>query len=197
MAESNAPESVAERTEGAAASSGFGVDARSIVETWGKILEEASAQPRAVLQAGSKLASDLGSIWLGESEIAPAPDDGRFDNNIWTENGLFRRVGQSYQAWSDSLDAWLEQSGLEGIERDRARFVMNAAKDIMAPVNSLLGSTTTAIRRSPTGMRSRSARTWPPRLARWCFATSCSSCFSINRSPRRLLPFRCCTSSAK
>jgi polyhydroxyalkanoate synthase len=140
MAESNAPESVAERTEGAAASSGFGVDARSIVETWGKILEEASAQPRAVLQAGSKLASDLGSIWLGESEIAPAPDDGRFDNNIWTENGLFRRVGQSYQAWSDSLDAWLEQSGLEGIERDRARFVMNAAKDIMAPVNSLLGN---------------------------------------------------------
>jgi hypothetical protein len=99
MAESNAPESVAERTEGAAASSGFGVDARSIVETWGKILEEASAQPRAVLQAGSKLASDLGSIWLGESEIAPAPDDGRFDNNIWTDPWM---PGWNSRVWKGS-----------------------------------------------------------------------------------------------
>ena len=38
------------------------------------------------------------------------------------------------------MDGWLEQSGLEGLERDRAQFVLNATKDVMAPVNTLAGN---------------------------------------------------------
>ena len=38
------------------------------------------------------------------------------------------------------MDDWLEESQLDGIDRDRARFVLNAAKDIAAPVNTLLGN---------------------------------------------------------
>ena len=32
------------------------------------------------------------------------------------------------------MDTWLQASGLEGIERDRARFVLNATRDLLAPV---------------------------------------------------------------
>jgi polyhydroxyalkanoate synthase subunit PhaC len=51
-------------------------------------------------------------------------------------------TGQSlaYLAWTHSLDDWLDRSGLQGIERERARFVLDAAKDVLAPVNSLVGN---------------------------------------------------------
>ena len=56
--ESTRPEVIAERTEGAAGAGGFGVDARSIIDTWGNILEAPSVQPRAVLAAGRGFAGN-------------------------------------------------------------------------------------------------------------------------------------------
>jgi polyhydroxyalkanoate synthase len=116
------------------------VDARSILDTWGSILEEAAEQPRAILSAGRKLGEDLGSIWFGDSDIGPPETDSRFRDAAWRDSAIFRRIGQSYQAWSNAMDAWLDQSGLEGIDRDRARFVLNATRDLFAPVNSLIGN---------------------------------------------------------
>ncbi len=136
----DAPEIIAERTEAAAAAGGFGIDPRSFMDTWGRILEEASVQPRALLEAGRKFGTDLGSIWFGNSDIGPAAGDARFSDAAWQDNAVYRRIGQSYQAWSGAMDEWLDRSGLEGIERDRAQFVLNATKDLMAPVNSLAGN---------------------------------------------------------
>lgn len=139
-ADSNSLEQIAERTEAAAAAPGFGVDPRSILDTWGRILEEAAEQPRAVLQAGRELGESLGNIWFGDSDVTPSPADERFQAPAWREHGLYRRIGQSYQAWSNAMDTWLEASGLEGIERDRVRFVLNATRDLLAPVNTLIGN---------------------------------------------------------
>jgi len=133
-------ESLAERTGGIAAASAFGVDMRSIIDTWGTILNDASAQPKAVFEALQGFGSALGDIWLGNGAAASVPADARFSDAAWQENPLFRRVGQTYQAWVRSLDDWLQRSGLEGIDRERARFVLDAAKDVMAPVNSLVGN---------------------------------------------------------
>lgn len=140
--EALSPEQLAERTEAAAAAPGFGVDARSILDTWGKILEEAASQPRAFLSSQRQLGASLSEIWLGEGEgeSERKEQDGRFSDPAWEENGIYRRLKQSYQAWSRSMDDWLEESGLEGIERDRANFVLNATKDVLAPVNSLVGN---------------------------------------------------------
>ncbi len=139
-ADSPLPEAIADRTEAAAAAPGFGVDARAILDTWGRIFEEAAEQPRAFLQAGRKLGEDLGNIWFGDSDIEPPIEDERFHAPAWRENGLYRRVGQSYKAWSDAMETWLSGSGLEGIDRDRALFVMNATRDLLAPVNTLIGN---------------------------------------------------------
>jgi polyhydroxyalkanoate synthase len=133
-------EDIAERTEGAAALGAFGVDPRSIIDAWGTIFENASTHPRALLDAGRKLAGDIGSIWLGDSEILPDLEDKRFTDESWHDNAIYRRIGQSYSAWTQALDHWLDSSGLEGIERDRARFVLNATKDLLAPVNTLVGN---------------------------------------------------------
>ncbi|MEZ5560499.1 MAG: class II poly(R)-hydroxyalkanoic acid synthase [Pseudomonadales bacterium] len=133
-------DAIAERTEGVAAASAFGVDTRAIIDTWGTIIEEAAAQPRALLEAGRQLSTDLGEILLGRSDIGPDAKDPRFADPAWKENPLFKRIGQSYVAWTRSLDHWLERSGLDGMERERARFVLDAAKDVMAPVNALLAN---------------------------------------------------------
>lgn len=133
-------ESLAERTGGIAAASAFGVDMRSIIDTWGTILNDAGAQPRAVFDALRGFGASLGEIWLGDSELAAPPGDTRFADSAWQENPIYRRIGQTYLAWSRSLDQWLTQSGLEGMDRERARFVLDAAKDVMAPVNNLVGN---------------------------------------------------------
>ncbi len=135
-----ATDDVAERTEGVAASNAFGVDSKAIMDAWGMVLNQATTQPRAVFEAGRKFAVDMTSIWLGSSDVNPSEADARFTDEAWSENPLFRRIGQSYLAWSNSLDDWLAASGLEGIEHDRARFVLSAAKDVLAPVNTLVGN---------------------------------------------------------
>ena len=118
----------------------------------------------------------------------------------WEENSIFRRLRQSYDAWSRSMDSWLEESGLEGLDRDRAQFVLNATKDVMAPVNTLAGNPE-ALRkvretqgaslvqgmknfpgrsaeqpwlsgRCRPSMLSRWAKMWLPAKARWSSATS-------------------------
>jgi len=133
-------ESLAERAGEIAAAGAFGVDVRSMIDTWGTIVEDASAQPKAVLEAVQGFGAALRDIWFGDSELAPPPKDARFNDAAWQENPLFKRIGQTYLAWSHSLDDWLQRSGLEGIERERARFVLDAAKDVMAPVNTLIGN---------------------------------------------------------
>lgn len=131
---------IADRTEGIAAASAFGVDTRAIMDAWLSIANEATTHPRAVLRAATKLGRELGSIVMGSSELAPAPEDKRFSDAAWEANPIFRRIGQSYVAWTRSLDGWLDESGLEGIERERARFVLDVFKDVLAPVNSLAGN---------------------------------------------------------
>ncbi len=135
-----ATDDIAERTEGVAASNAFGVDSKAIMDAWGMVLNQATTQPRAVFEAGRKFAVAMTSIWLGSSDVDPGEADARFTDEAWSENPLFRRIGQSYLAWSNSLDDWLAASGLEGIEHDRARFVLSAAKDVLAPVNTLVGN---------------------------------------------------------
>ena len=109
--ESSKPEVIAERTEGAAAASGFGVDARSIIDAWGNILEEAAVQPRAVLDASRNLIGDLGRIWLGTSDMAPDASDTRFHDDAWrgadNSRGVYRR--------------WRKQQGIPTPWRPRSR----------------------------------------------------------------------------
>ena len=131
---------IAERTEGIAAASAFGVDTRAVMDAWGTIFNQATSQPRALMEAGLNLGREIGSIVMGSSDVAPEPGDRRFADEAWSENPLYRRLAQSYVAWSNSLDSWLDGSGLDGIEKERARFVLAIAKDVLAPVNTLAGN---------------------------------------------------------
>ena len=74
--------------------------------------------------------SELLNICLAMA-VLELPADKRFADEAWLKDPVFKRLRQSYVAWAATLDDWLGKSGLQGIERQRARFVLDAAKDLL------------------------------------------------------------------
>ena len=134
-ADRNDAEQAADRVEGVALGSMWGADRQSMTEAWQRFARDMGTQPVLALEAQMRYQAELANIWFGDAGIE-LPADSRFADAAWNDNPVFKRVRQSYVVWTRALDAWLEQSGLEGIDRQRAQFLMDAAKDIYAPVNS-------------------------------------------------------------
>ena len=133
-------EELAEQRGGIALTSAIGIDRKEILDSFQAVVDGATRQPRLLLEVGSRLLQELTAIAFGSSEVAPPPKDERFKDAAWQESPIFRRVGQSYLAWSSAMTDWLDRSGLAGIERERARFLIDIAKDLGAPMNGLAGN---------------------------------------------------------
>jgi len=129
-----------QRDRGISLSAGLGIDSKAFMETWGDIFETSLQQPQALWNVTQSLLNDAFEIVMGKSDLTPPTQDRRFQDPAWHESPIYRRLGQSYVAWTHALDGWLEESRLEGMQRERARYVLDAAKDILAPVNTLLGN---------------------------------------------------------
>lgn len=125
---------------GVALNSSVGVDAQALLDSFWETVQQGVAQPKAILAANQQLLQDLGEIIVGRSSLMPDQKDRRFDDQAWRDNPLFRRLGQSYLAWGAALDKWLDEVDMEGIERERARYLIDVAKDVLAPVNTLPGN---------------------------------------------------------
>ena len=133
--DSGKAEAAADRLEGVALGSMWGADRQSMAEAWQQFARDMGEKPALALEAQMRYQADLASIWFGDWG-REAPRDSRFSDPAWKDDPVFRRIRQSYVAWSEALDSWLEKSGLEGIDRQRAQYLVDAAKDIHAPVNS-------------------------------------------------------------
>ncbi len=129
-----------QRDRGVPLSTALGVDRQAFLDTWGDIVETSMQQPTALWNVASTFARECAEIVLGNSDLQPDANDKRFQDPAWEENPFYHRLGQAYVAWSQALDGWLEESRLEGMDRERARYVLDAAKDILAPVNTLPGN---------------------------------------------------------
>lgn len=129
-----------DRTQGVAMNAAMGIDRQSFAETWRAVFNAAVSQPRALLESGAQLQRDLTEVVLGNSSLVPDPKDGRFHDEAWADNPVYRRLGQAYLAWARSLDHWLANSGMTGMDESRARFVLDATKEVLAPMNILPGN---------------------------------------------------------
>ena len=121
--------------EGISLNTLFGADRKTLTDAWWSLGENMRGQPRLLVELQHQLQQKLFEIWFSDSDV-PVPDDPRFADPEWRENPFFKRLAQAYSAWSEVLDTWLESSDLPGIERQRAAFLIDAAKDAFAPVNS-------------------------------------------------------------
>jgi len=105
-----------------------------------QVAERVVTEPGVTAQVGAALAQRLATAALGRSDLQPRPGDKRFADPVWDSNPFFRSLKQSYLAWSEAAEAWLDRSGLEGSNDARARFALGLLVDAAAPTNSLLGN---------------------------------------------------------
>ncbi len=123
--------------EGISLSSLFGADRQTLTDAWWSLGGEFASQPKLLTEVQQELQGKLFAIWFGDSDIE-VPSDPRFAAAEWRENPFFKRMAQGYVAWTESMDSWLSRCELTGIERQRAAFLIDAAKDAFSPVNSPL-----------------------------------------------------------
>jgi len=125
---------------GVALNSSIGVDNQALTDSIWETLQQGISQPQALLSANKQFLADLGEIVLGNSSLTADAGDRRFDDPAWHENAFFKRLGQSYFAWGSALDKWLDEVDMEHMDRKRATYLINVAKDVLAPVNTLPGN---------------------------------------------------------
>jgi polyhydroxyalkanoate synthase len=83
----------------------------------------------------SELAEEWGRIALGRSEVSPEPRDWRFENRAWQEHPAYRRLAQSYLAWTDTLLQLVDDARLDWRTEERARFAIRLLTSALAPTN--------------------------------------------------------------
>jgi polyhydroxyalkanoate synthase len=125
-------------------------------------LARAAGSGRRLGRATGALAWKVPSIVLGRSRVAPPPGDWRFRDPAWTENWLYRRLGQLYLAWSDAAMSLVDEDDGDWRRAERARFMLTVLTSAAAPTNFLASNPAAVKRAFDTGGRSlvRGARNW-------------------------------------
>ena len=94
-----------------------------------------AAQPQTVAAHTAGFAAELARIAAGRSEVAPDKRDRRFKDPAWVGNPAYRRIGQSYLAWAQTLDRLLCAVDLDWADERRVRFAAENLIDALAPSN--------------------------------------------------------------
>ncbi|CAE6687087.1 alpha/beta fold hydrolase [Paraburkholderia domus] len=111
-----------------------------IVATAQQIGAQAWRQPGLVMEQEAAFARELFGLFSGNAESTPPKGDKRFTDAAWQNNSLYRVTLQGYLAWRNALAGFVERSGLDSANKERARFVMSLITDAASPTNTLLGN---------------------------------------------------------
>jgi polyhydroxyalkanoate synthase subunit PhaC len=121
-------------------------EASDLVKTLGKLAEHWMSDPGRAIEAQTKLATGMMSLWSNtlqkmngeqpEPVAAPDPRDGRFKDPEWTENPYFDFLKQAYlltTRWADGLVK--EAEGLEPHLKHKADFYVKQIAGAISPSN--------------------------------------------------------------
>ena len=111
-----------------------------IVATAQKIGAQAMRQPGLVMEQEMALVRKLFGLFSGQAESTPPKGDKRFTDPAWQNNSLYRMTLQGYLAWRNALEGFVDRSGLNPDNKERAKFVMSLITDAASPTNTLLGN---------------------------------------------------------
>lgn len=117
-----------------------GLDVREIADAVARLVRLMLFNPRTVVREQLGLMREMAQVLLGNSGIAPEPDDRRFRHEIWQKSGYYRRLMQAFLAWRESLRNVVDEAPVSDEDRQRARFALMLFTEAFAPTNSLLGN---------------------------------------------------------
>jgi polyhydroxyalkanoate synthase len=113
---------------------------RQRAATAGRLIRDLISSPAVVARKSAELTVELGEIALGRSAVAPEPGDRRFTHPAFTDNAIYKRLGQSYLAWRQSVYDLIDEVEDEEKARLRSRFLAGLAVEALSPTNALLGN---------------------------------------------------------
>lgn len=100
--------------------------------------QQAVREPLTLVRDTPGTARELLRIALGKSQVAPEKGDKRFADPAWRENALYRRTMQTYLYYGSRVDPFIDSLGIEGVNRERARFGLVLLREALAPTNFFL-----------------------------------------------------------
>jgi polyhydroxyalkanoate synthase subunit PhaC len=118
----------------------IGVRGEDILDSARVLLGQMLNNPVAAGKEYLGLLAELGRIATGASALVPDAKDRRFADPAWKESIAYRALAQSYLAWANALNNFLDQAKLDKRDAERARFVVALLVDALAPTNSLAGN---------------------------------------------------------
>ncbi|MES1926477.1 alpha/beta fold hydrolase [Salinisphaera sp. T31B1] len=100
-----------------------------------ELLAVLASHPVTVARVQARLGIEMTRIALGRSRLEPDPADRRFTDPAWQDNPAFRRVLQTYLAWSGALLELVHSLRLGADQRRRLLFVAEHLVAAGAPSN--------------------------------------------------------------
>jgi len=95
-------------------------------------------RPEALAGQAALLATELGRIASGRSQVAPQRRDRRFADPAWTRNPLLKRVMQAYLVTGQAAEFVLATADLDWRDTERLRFVLTNLIAAASPSNNPL-----------------------------------------------------------
>ena len=143
------PSQAAEHT--VAANPLVGVRGTDLLAAARSLLGQVARNPGVAARQYMSFVSDLTRIASGRSGLAPAAQDKRFADSAWKESLPYRTLVQAWLAWGRALNGFVDESGMDKRDAERARFVVSLLVDALAPTNSLGGNPAALKRLLDTG----------------------------------------------
>jgi polyhydroxyalkanoate synthase len=119
-----------------------GLTRRQIAAALARFSQRVFVEPGVVAAHVLDTSRQMVEVAIGRSEVAPDHGDKRFNEQVWTNNRLFRRVKQGYLVQRNSMLKLVDDVDLDHKSRERARFALSLFTEAAAPTNTLLGNPT-------------------------------------------------------
>jgi poly(hydroxyalkanoate) polymerase-like protein len=119
---------------------GVGSGVAEVLAGFREIGREAITHPWLGVEPSTEFIEQVGRSWVGRSQIEPKRGDRRFADPTWRDNPFYRAWMQSYLAWTGALERFVDSTGLDAKNAQRARFALSLVTDAFAPTNVWLGN---------------------------------------------------------
>ncbi|MCW2760424.1 MAG: phbC 2 [Marmoricola sp.] len=93
-------------------------------------------RPGRIAIRTAELATELGKVVVGRSELEPHEKDRRFSDEGWAKNPLFKRTLQGYLAWGAATRGLVEDAELDWGDGQRMGFIVDNLVEASAPSNN-------------------------------------------------------------
>ncbi|MCL4115910.1 UNVERIFIED_CONTAM: hypothetical protein GTU68_003577 [Idotea baltica] len=103
-------------------------------------MQTLAKQPQVVGRRAAQLVAEQAKVIAGTSDLEPGPKDRRFTDEAFQDNGLYKRLAQSYLALDEQVHGLVADLDIDEKSRLRTEFLADLFTDAIAPTNNLLGN---------------------------------------------------------